>query len=159
MVDNTKDKDEIHRDYLARTESSTDNRPALKLEDKVYRVNIHDEKRIICYKIGIKEWSDEKENQLIEFIKHNKLDTKCCIFMKRGMVEGLSMVQAYESYMDVLRKPHPEIFFKYNQDVYEARKRLSENLNNTKGDKSKYPFHFIDDPNPDKWIDHAVKYL
>ena len=65
MVDNSKDKDQIHRDYLARIEPATDNRPALKLEDKVYRVNIHDEKRIIFYNIGIKEWSDEKENQLI----------------------------------------------------------------------------------------------
>ncbi len=147
----------IHLDYLNREEPETIFRPALKVEDKCYQVHIHNEK-LGGYNNGLINWKQETEDLLLKFIQDNNLDTKVCLAMKRYMVCGLTLEQAYEKYLDDHRKPHP----RYHLTVIrlsekDAKNKWEKTISRQQKNKKKKELYF-DDPNPEQLYDLWVDY-
>jgi len=158
---------EIHQEYLEREEpelihEGKVSRPALKVQDKCYKFDVHHTKMIYGYNENLPNWSNEQEEELLTFIKDNQLDTKICLYMKQVMVRGLTLVEAYESYLDSKRKPHPvynPVFGnKTSNEVYKKLQRMNDSRIKLKGLKKQSTFTFLDDPNPSEWVDFAVNY-
>ena len=154
---------QIRINYLAREEPAVNdgehNRPKLLVEDKCYRVHIHQEK----LKQHNKDlWTDEVEEEVLEFVKENSLDTKCALELKKSICRGLSLLEAVERWLDLFRKPHPVYFSSAIGKAKEERdamwKELESDLNEIKGLKKNNINHYKDDPSPAKWIDFEVQY-
>lgn len=147
----------IHLDYLNREEDATIFRPALKVEDKCYCVHLHNEK-LIGYNDGLKNWKQESEDLLLKFIQDNNLDTKVCLSMKRYMVCGLTLEQAYEKYLDDHRKPHPRYHITVNNLSEKEAKLYWEKLIANQQKHKKKKQSYFDDPNPEQLYDLWVDY-
>jgi hypothetical protein len=150
---------QIHLDYLNREEPANDSHPHLKIEDKCYKVGLHQHK-MKGYNNGLPNWNEEKENQLLQFVSDNGLDTKVCLLMKRFCVEGLTLVESYEKYLDTLRKPHPRYdpSVKGMSDSAAEQKWLKSIASVSKNVPKLKRCKFLDDPNPDQIFDLRVEY-
>tara|TARA_R110001592_G_scaffold11061_4_gene55623 strand:+ start:8049 stop:8531 length:483 start_codon:yes stop_codon:yes gene_type:complete len=155
---------QIRINYLSREEPAVkdgeNNRPMLLVEDKCYRVNIHQEK---MKQHNQDLWTDEVEEKVLEFVKDNSLDTKCALELKKSICKGLSLLEAVERWLDLFRKPHPKYFpscsGKSKEEIDVMWKELENDLNQIKGLKKSNIDHYKDDPTPSKWIDLEVAYL
>jgi len=154
---------QIRINYLAREEPAVSDgnhtRPKLLVEDKCYRVHIHQEK---VQQHNQDLWTDEVEEKVLEFVKENNLDTKCALEFKKSICCGLSLLEAVERWLDLFRKPHPQYFMTALGKPRDERdgmwKELEDDLNQMKGLKKNNLNHYKDDPSPNSWIDFEVQY-